>query len=163
MHKMTVFIMLLSALALSGCNTADPASRATSNRYGDITVTVKVEGENNTATATFTMGDGALADSSGQGDLSNSPTQTNDVKPDIDVTVPVNKANAGTSSASGGALEQVLQAGAQKLGEAIKGDGKKDEATATAATAASNAPANPCNCTDGDCGGDCADCQCEMK
>ena len=74
-----------------------------------------------------------------------------DTKPDIDVSVPVNKANAGTSGAAGGALETVLGAVADRAANALK-----PAASGSASTSQSSAS----QCADGSCT-DCAPGVCE--
>lgn len=99
-----------------------------------------------------------------EGSESNSPTAspTNDIKPDIDVSIPVNKANAGTSGAAGGALERVVGSAADWVADKING-GDKD-APAAAAPAATSAAASASSCPNGNCslGGTCPDGSCSL-
>ena len=134
--KKTVALLGL-VLLIAGCATSDPASRMTYARYefGDIRV-------DNGSTFNMTLGDGALAsaDSSGSTE-SMTASPTNDVKPDIDVSVPINKAGTGQSVGS-------------VLGDAvtglIKGVTTKDASAGTA------------DCPDGNCSesGTCSDGNC---
>lgn len=135
--------LLVAILALAGCATSEPASRATTARYGDIIVKVADGATNNTIS--ITLGDGAIAsaDSSGSTEtMTSSPT--NDVKPDIDVSVPVNKAGAAQSVGS------VLGDAVARL---IKG---------TTSGAAARSAASSSTCTDGSCSydGACTDGSC---
>lgn len=91
---------LLLALAfagvLCGCATSEPASRATCARYdfGDIKV-------DNGSTFTLTLGDGAIASADSTGSTETmTANPTNDVKPQTEVSVPVNKAGAAQSVGS---------------------------------------------------------------
>lgn len=89
-------VLLAFALAIVGCSTSEPASRATCARYefGDITV-------DNGSTFTLTLGDGAIASADSTGSTETmTANPTNDVKPDLDVSVPVNKAGAAQSVGS---------------------------------------------------------------
>ena len=129
-------------LIVCGCATSEPASRATTARYefGNITV-------DNGSTFTLTLGDGAIAsaDSTGSTEtMTSSPT--NDVKPDIDVSVPVNKAGAGQSVGS------VLSDAVEGL---IKGASARDNSTATVA------PCEDGSCNEGG-GGACEDGSCNL-
>ena len=132
--------LLALILAIGGCPTSEPASRATSASYGDIIVRVGEGARDNKVT--LTIGDGALAsaDSAGSNEtMTASPT--NDVKPDVDVSVPVNKAGAGQSVGS-------------VLGDAVAGlinGTTKGSAPATSGQ----------DCTDGSCSeGACSDGSC---
>ena len=127
---------IYSAAALCGCATSDPASRATSATYGDIVV--KADNSSN-VTVRVTLGDGAIAsaDSSGSTEtMTATPTNTTDIKPDVDVNT--------TGGRTAGVLETAVSAGASALVGALKGSGA---ATSTAATAS----------------GECADGSCEAK
>ena len=132
--------LLALLLAICGCATSEPASRSTSASYGDIVVRFDDRAQNNTGT--ITIGDGALAsaDSAGSTETTNA-SPTNDVKPDIDVSVPVNKAGAGQSVGS-------------VLGDAVAGlinGTTKGSAPATSGQ----------DCTDGSCSeGACSDGSC---
>ena len=127
---------IYSAAALCGCATSDPASRATSATYGDIVV--KADNSSN-VTVRVTLGDGAIAsaDSSGSTEtMTATPTNTTDIKPDVDVNT--------TGGRTAGVLETAVSAGASALVGALKGSGA---ATSTASTAS----------------GECADGSCEAK
>lgn len=125
-------------LIVCGCATSEPASRATTARYefGSIRL-------DNKSTLTITLGDGAIASADSTGSTETmTANPTNDVKPDIDVSVPVNKAGAGQSVGS-------------VLGDAVaglvKGASARDSSTATVA------PCEDGSCSEG--GGGCVDCK----
>ena len=167
-------VVLLFGLAfmLSGCQ--NPAQRSitiTTNIYAYDKSKINVGGKGD-------VGSAAQSNETGGNDAGMTASPVNDIKPDINVSVPVNKANAGTSGASMGALESVLGAGADWLGSKIKGSGDAKETdaapaatSATAAPAASNAGGGSCpggncsTCTDGSCspGGACTDGSCSLK
>ena len=87
-------LIVVVVLALTGCQSADPASRSNRTAYGDITV-------RNSSNVWLTIGDGLLASADGGGDTqSNTPTQTTDTKPEIAVGV------GGGSAGTGGAVPQ---------------------------------------------------------
>lgn len=135
-------VLLGLFLAIGGCATSEPASRATTARYGDIVIKF---GEGGGNTATITIGDGALAsaDSSGSTEtMTASPT--NDVKPDIDVSVPVNKAGAAQSVGSvlGDAVASLIT-GAIKSGSA--------SGTSSGSECADGSCSISGACTDGSC------------
>ena len=124
-------------LSVCGCATSEPASRATTAQYefGNIHL------ENNSK-LTITLGDGAIASADSTGSTETmTANPTNDVKPDIDVSVPVNKAGAGQSVGS------VLGDAVASL---VKGSGGKSSGGASA------------DCPDGNCSeGACADGSCK--
>ena len=93
---------LVAALGITalvcGCMDTNPASRQNTNKFGDIVPTAKVViGENATSNIISivlktTIGDGVIAsaDSTGSTETQTStPTNTTDVKPDIDATIPM--------------------------------------------------------------------------
>jgi len=87
---------VLAALALSGCQSADPASRANRAEYGQIAPGITITGASNTVSVSVTIGDGVYASADGGGDTqSNTPTQTTDTRPDIAVGV------GGSTAATG--------------------------------------------------------------
>lgn len=124
-------------LLVAGCSTSEPASRATTARYdfGSIHCDGK-------STVTITIGDGAIAsaDSTGSTEtMTSSPT--NDVKPDIDVSVPVNKSGAAQSVGS-------------VLGDAVAGL-VKGAVTKGSGGQSADCPDGNCSegaCPDGNCG-----------
>lgn len=143
-----LFATVCAALALAGCSTAQPASRATSASY-DIRFSFDESARHNTVTVT--LGDGALAsaDSTGSNETQTA-TPTLDVKPDINVNYAQGGGitNRGTGGASGaaGILESLTAEGLAALKAAIanKTTGKitlqkKDGTTVTA------------DCADGSC------------
>jgi len=94
MKKIMFIIMLAVAGVMSGCQSADPASRSNRTRYGDIVA--KVQGENNTVY--IEIGDGTYASADGGGDaVTSQPTQTTETKPEIAA------AWGGASAGTGGA------------------------------------------------------------
>ena len=80
------------AMLMFGCATSEPASRATTARYGDIIV--RTDASTN-VTVRITLGDGAIAsaDSTGSTETTNA-SPTNDVKPDINLKIPTGAASA---------------------------------------------------------------------
>ena len=136
-----VEICLALLLLVAGCSTSEPASRATCARYGDIVVKVGENAKDNDIK--ITIGDGAIASADSTGSTETmTANPTNDVKSDIDVSVPVNKAGAAQSVGS-------------VLGDAVAGlvkgavSGGKSSGGASA------------DCPDGNCGeGACADGSC---
>ena len=130
-------------LSVCGCATSEPASRATTARYefGNIHL-------DNKSTLTITLGDGAIASADSTGSTETmTANPTNDVKPDIDVSVPVNKAGAGQSVGS-------------VLGDAVAG------LINGASARANNSTATVAPCEDGRCneggGGACEDGSCNL-
>lgn len=98
--------------ALGGCATADPASRANSNRFGDVEPAVKVVlGEyacSNTVSVTVpvTIGDGVLASADSAGS-----TETQTATPTLDIRTKVdaryNDAISGATAASKSVLGSI--------------------------------------------------------
>ena len=114
-----------------------PASRSNDTRYGTIGPVVK--GNNNTVHVT--VGDGTVSDASGGGDTQTStPTQTNDIKPEVAVAGPGGSAGTGNAKPGG----NVLQDAFNKLAGIFSGTSKtpltKPEADALK------------DCIDGNCG-----------
>ena len=101
--KLFQIVTVCALVALVGCSTATPASRATTANY-EITVKVNVDesAKSTTVNVPFTFGDGALAsaDSSGSTETQTA-TPTLDIKPDVNV----NYAQGGgiTNRGTGGA------------------------------------------------------------
>ena len=98
--KLFQIVTVCALVALVGCSTATPASRATTANY-EITVKVNVDesAKSTTVNVPFTFGDGALAsaDSSGSTETQTA-TPTLDIKPDVDL----NYAQGGGISTGGG-------------------------------------------------------------
>jgi len=93
--------------AIAGCASSEPASRVTRAEYGDIVV--KISDSSNT-TVRLTLGDGALSSSDSAGSTetnSANPTNTTDIKPDVDVNT--------TGGKTAGVLETAISAGASLL------------------------------------------------
>lgn len=100
------------ALALAGCMDTNPASRANSNRFGDVEPGVKVViGENacsNTVSVTVpvTIGDGVLASADSAGSTeTQTATPTLDIRTKIDARY--NDAISGATAASKGVLGSI--------------------------------------------------------
>lgn len=108
-------------------------------------------GDNSTPYEMFTQTQG----NDGSETVTPTFTPTVDTKPDIDVSVPVNKANAGTSGAAGGALESVVGAAADWAAGKIRGAGDKNSPAAAAVPSMATQ-----SCPDGNCSepGVCTDC-----
>ena len=88
---------LAALLMLSGCQTADPASRSNRASYRDIRA--EIFGTSNTIH--ITVGDGLYASADGGGDKQDSAaTQTTDTRPEVAVGV------GGGSAGTGGAAPQ---------------------------------------------------------
>lgn len=128
---------------LAGCMDTNPASRTTSNAIGDLEPKVKIcIGENACSNAVSvvirnTFGDGAIASADSAGSKeTQTATPTMDVKPDVDVSVPVTKGAAGQAADALGSL----------IGGAIGG-----------ATQGGNSSTCP------NVGGSCSDGSCELK
>jgi hypothetical protein len=174
-----VLAFALCGELLTGCMDTNPASRQNSNAFGDIEPTVKVViGEyavSNTVAVSVntTLGDGVLAsaDSAGSTETQTAtPTQTTDVKPDLDLHY--NDAlSAGASVATSGAtaVKGVAEAAkgdtAKNLTDALKEKGKevlsetmsKDDAKAAEPAATGNASAASVAAWGRDCGQGVAD------
>ena len=97
-----VALAAVYALALAGCLDTAPASRATTANYRiDVTVKVDDGARGNTFNLPFTIGDGALASADSAGSTeTQTTTPTQDIKPQTDIAVPVNKAGAAQSVGS---------------------------------------------------------------
>ena len=90
-------LVMFGLFVLTGCQTADPSPRGNKVSYGNINVYVYGDGNS----VTVDIGDGVVADASGGGDtLSNSPTQTTDVKPETAVAWGGSTAGTGGGSSS---------------------------------------------------------------
>lgn len=168
--KLFQIVTVCALVALVGCSTATPASRATTANY-EITVKVNVDesAKSTTVNVPFTFGDGALAsaDSSGSTETQTA-TPTLDIKPDVNVNYAqgggITNRGTGGAKASGaaGILESLTAEGLSMLKDYVvnKKSGtitlaKKDGTTTTA------------ECKDGSCtfsdgstvtAEDCADC-----
>ena len=105
-----VMMIMVSGIALAGCQSADPASRSNSTRYRDIYVS-------NASNVTLTVGDGLYADASGGGDTqSNTPTQTTETKPEIAAAWAGGSAGTGGAKPSSGLLDEGLKILSRILG-----------------------------------------------
>lgn len=135
--------------SLYGCMDTNPASRQNSNRFGDIEPTVKVViGEyavSNTVAVTVntTLGDGVLAsaDSAGSTETQTAtPTQTTDVKPDLDLHYNDALSAGASVAASGANATKDLTAALKKKGKEVLAETvSKDDAKAAEPAAASDA------------------------
>ena len=107
--KLFQIVTVCALVALVGCSTATPASRATTANY-EITVKVNVDesAKSTTVNVPFTFGDGALAsaDSSGSTETQTA-TPTLDIKPDVNVNYAqgggITNRGSGCAKASGAA------------------------------------------------------------
>ena len=142
--KCAVAFALLLAFAgcVAGCATSDPASRLTKAEYGDIEV--RVEENVRDVTVNITIGDGAIASADSAGSTESiTASPTNDVKPDTNIDVPINKASGAQSVGS------VL---GDAVASAVKGAFGKDGTTAAATpAAAADSAQKTATCTDGSC------------
>ena len=139
-------LALLSLASLVGCMDTNPASRQTYATYGDIVVKIGEAATGNVVRVT--IGDGAIAsaDSSGSTETQTA-TPTQDVKPQTDISVPVNKAGA-----------------AQSVGSVL------GDAAAAAVKGLVSSSSSSSDCADGSCStpsskaaSDCADGSCEYE
>jgi len=166
--KLFQIVTVCALVALVGCSTATPASRATTASY-EINVKVCMDEGVKSATVNvpFTFGDGALAsaDSSGSTETQTA-TPTLDIKPDVNVNYAqgggISTGGGRAASGAAGIIETLTAEGLSALKAAIanKTTGKitlqkKDGTTVTA------------DCKDGSCtfsdgtvvtGADCEDC-----
>ena len=157
--KCVVAAALFLCAALCGCMDTNPASRANSNRFGDVEPGVKVViGENacsNTVSVTVpvTIGDGVLASADSAGS-----TETQTATPTLDVRTKVdaryNDAVAGATSASKVVLDSIgdgVTAVLDMMQNKQSGTVKVTKTDGTAATV---------ECKDGQCAfvEDCAEC-----
>jgi len=94
-------VCTIAMLMMTGCQTADPASRSNRAEYGDICPRIEINGCSNVVSVTNIVGDGVYASADGGGDTqSNTPTQTTDTKPEVAVGV------GGGSAGTGGGSNQ---------------------------------------------------------
>lgn len=117
--KLFQIVTVCALVALAGCSTATPASRATTANYEiNVKVSVDESAKSTTVNVPFTFGDGALAsaDSSGSTETQTA-TPTLDIKPDVNV----NYAQGGgiTNRGTGGAKA----AGAAGIIESLTAEG----------------------------------------
>ena len=143
-------------LVFAGCATSDPASRLTKAEYGDIKVCVEENVRD--VTVNITIGDGAIASADSAGSTESiTASPTNDVKPDTNIEIPVNK--------SGGGAQTVGSVLGDAAASAVKGLFSKSGTDGTASTQkAENCADGSCttgSCTDGNCTtGGCTDGSC---
>lgn len=128
---LSALCLCASVVILSGCQTADPASRSNRTSYRDIRA--EINGCSNTLT--ITVGDGLYASADGGGDaLENTPTQTTDTKPEVAVGV------GGGSAGTGGAAPQsgIVGAALEKLMSILGGTAPAGTKLSTEEAAAIN-------------------------
>ena len=145
--KKLQLVTACALLALFGCSTATPASRATTASY-DITVKVCMDEcvKSSTVNVPFTFGDGALASADSTGSTeTQTATPTLDIKPDVNVNYAqgggITNRGTGGAKASGaaGIIESLTAEGLAMLKDYVanKKSGtitlaKKDGTTTTA-------------------------------
>lgn len=141
--------LLAIMLAFAGCATSDPASRLTKAEYNiRVYVDVGSEVKSPTISVPFTFGDGALASADSAGSTESiTATPTNDVKPDTNIDVPINKSGGGQSVGSvlGDAVAGLISGVTTKSGS-VTADAKTENSTGATTNAA-----NCATCTDGTC------------
>jgi hypothetical protein len=109
--KACAAIAALVALALAGCGTTTP-SRSQTLTFDDCTFNIYGGGADTNDVARVEIGSQAMAiDTSGTETQTATPSYTTDVKPDIDVSVPVTKTPAA----------KVAEAAASLVGECVGG------------------------------------------
>lgn len=132
--KMVVMLIGFAAIAV-GCNSVP--SRSQTINVSDCAITVygtTADCRTNEVAAVELITQAMSIENSG----SESITPTADFRPDVDVSIPVNKANAGTSAA-GGALESVVGAAGDWAASKIRGKSSQPASTAAPATQAESA------------------------
>ena len=150
-------------LAVAGCATSDPASRLTKAEYGDIKVCVEENVRD--VTVNITLGDGAIASADSAGSTETiTATPTNEVKPDTNIEVPVNKSGGGAQTV-GSVLGDAAASAVKGLVSKAASTDTKSQSTATGAKAdCADGSCTTGNCTDGNCTdgncttGNCTDC-----
>lgn len=144
-------------LAFAGCATSDPASRLTKAEYGDIKVCLEENVRD--VTINITLGDGAIASADSAGSTESiTASPTNDVKPDTNIDIPINKA-AGAQNV-GSVLGDAAASAVKGLMSKAASTDTKSQSTATGAKAdCADGSCTTGNCTDGNCTtGNCTDC-----
>lgn len=146
-------------LALAGCATSDPASRQT---YATYTITFKFGDNVKDVNVRNTLGDGAIASADSAGSTETmTANPTNDVKPDTNIDVPINKASGAQSV--GSVLGDAAAAGIKGLmsKSQVGSDSVKAESDSAAAsqtsrqsqTSQSDCPGGVCEASSVDCPG----------
>lgn len=134
----TVIVLIGFCAGLCGCQ--NPAQRSQTSEICRCQFTFNVNARvdpmapTNAVAVNIEIGNQAQSNETGGNDAGLTASPTTDVRPDIDVSVPVNKANAGTSAASGGALESLVGATGDWAASKIRG--KSFQPASTAAPAA---------------------------
>ena len=139
----TTATALAALLMLTGCQTADPASRSNRASYRDIRA--EIAGTSNTIH--ITVGDGLYASADGGGDRQDSSaTQTTDTKPEVAVGL------GGGSAGTGGATPQsgIVSAALEKLMSIVGGTAPAGTKLTTEEASAINTCVSG-NCADGNC------------
>lgn len=132
-------MVALALIMLSGCRSADPASRTNSTGYGDLISDVTVK-DKSWLTINLTVGDGLYASADGGGDSnSNTPNQATDITPKTSVAW-----GASTASMDGDARNDAVS-GLEKLLKAIN-TGKDETFTPSELQAIRNCANGCCNC-----------------
>ena len=152
--KLFQIVTVCALVALVGCSTATPASRATTANY-EITVKVNVDesAKSTTVNVPFTIGDGALAsaDSSGSTETQTA-TPTLDIKPDVNVNYAqgggITNRGTGGAKASGaaGILESLTAEGLAMLKDYVT-----NKKTGTVTLAKTDGTTVTADCKDGSC------------
>lgn len=141
-------------LALAGCATSDPASRLTKAEYGDIKVCVDEHARD--VTVNITIGDGAIASADSAGSTETmTANPTNDVKPDTNIDVPINKASGAQSV--GSVLGDAAAAGIKGLmsksqvgSDSVKAESDSAATSRQSQTSQSDCPDGICKAPSGD-------------
>jgi hypothetical protein len=129
----TAVLMLLAALLFAGCQDLNPASRSNHAQYRDVAPSIVVNGSSNVVTVTNSVGDGVIASADGGGDaMTNTPSQTTDVKPEVAVGVGGGSAGTGAGSQEAGLTTQIMSA-LKGLGGLINPTNEKTVAAAVEA------------------------------
>lgn len=150
--KKLQLVTACALLALFGCSTATPASRATTASY-DITVKVSIdEGvKSSTVNVPFTFGDGALASADSTGSTeTQTATPTLDIKPDVNVNYAqgggiTNRGKGGASGAAG-IIESLTAEGLSMLKDYVV-----NKKSGTITLAKKDGTSTTAECKDGSC------------
>lgn len=122
----TTAVLIFAALVALFAGCQNPAQRAQTSRISDNTITINITADypaelpRKMAAINIEIGSQAQANETRGDDAGLTTTTPTTVSPNLDLSIPVNKANAGTSAA-GGALESVVGALGDKAASAIRG------------------------------------------
>jgi len=139
--KHVAILALLSVLV--GCASSEPASRVTKAEYGDIVIKIA---ESSNTTVKLTLGDGAMSSSDSSGSTettTSSPTNTTDLRPDVDVNT--------TGSRTAGVLETAISAGISALTSSSSTNSSSTSSSTTTSTDGTCTDGSCSTCTDGSC------------